>query len=69
MSKLIKILQNVNGNVNDLEIVKPKKIYSEPKIYTGGVDILKWNKLSQEDKAKALTKHWCVYYSYRNPTY
>jgi len=61
MPKLIEILQNENISVN------PKKKYSEPKIYTGGVDVSKWGKLSKTEKEKALSKHWCVYYSYRNP--
>jgi integrase len=41
--------------------------YSEPKIFTGGVDINTWSKLSAKDKKSALSKKWYVYYSYRNP--
>ena len=41
--------------------------YSEPKIYTGGVDATSWSKLSTKDKKKALSKSWYIYYSFRNP--
>jgi integrase len=41
--------------------------YSEPKIYTGGVDIKSWSKLSKNEQKLALAKHWYVYYSFRNP--
>jgi integrase len=41
--------------------------YSKPKIFTGGVDITSWNKLSKEDKKTALSKSWYIYYSFRNP--
>ncbi|MFY7741576.1 MAG: tyrosine-type recombinase/integrase [Flavobacterium sp.] len=44
-----------------------KPNYSEPKIYTGGVDINKWNKLSKEEQKAALEKDWYIYYSFRNP--
>lgn len=41
--------------------------YSEPKIFTGGVDINSWSKLSASAKKDALSKSWYVYYSCRNP--
>ncbi len=41
--------------------------YSEPKIFTGGVDIGVWSKLSKKDKKEALSKNWYVYYSFRDP--
>jgi integrase len=41
--------------------------YSEPKIYTGGVDATSWSKLSTKDKKTALSKSWYIYYSFRNP--
>jgi hypothetical protein len=41
--------------------------YSEPKIYTGGVDISQWSKLSKKEQKQALSKHWYVYYYFRNP--
>ncbi|MFL0093581.1 site-specific integrase [Tenacibaculum maritimum] len=67
MPKLIDFLRNVHENVHDFQIVKPKKKYSEPKIYTGGIDISKWSKLTKEEQKKALSKPWYVYYSFRNP--
>ena len=41
--------------------------FSSPKIYTGGVLISEWSKLSKLQKEEALSKDWFVYYSYRNP--
>ncbi|WP_239004359.1 tyrosine-type recombinase/integrase [Lacinutrix sp. WUR7] len=41
--------------------------YTEPKIYTGGVDINSWTKLSKTQQKEALKKDWYVYYSFRNP--
>nr|WP_246474357.1 site-specific integrase [Arenibacter arenosicollis] len=41
--------------------------YSEPKIYTGGVDIHQWSKLSKKAKKAALDKDWYVYFSFRDP--
>ncbi|WP_425657318.1 tyrosine-type recombinase/integrase [Tenacibaculum ascidiaceicola] len=41
--------------------------FSEPKIYTGGVRISEWSKLTKSEKEIALKKDWFVYYSYRNP--
>ncbi|MDO6740087.1 MULTISPECIES: tyrosine-type recombinase/integrase [Polaribacter] len=40
--------------------------YSEPKIYTGGVDISLWSKLSVKEKKASLEKPWYVYFSFRN---
>ncbi|PKG44352.1 integrase, partial [Psychroflexus sp. MES1-P1E] len=40
---------------------------SEPKIFTGGVDINSWSKLSNREKKEALSKRWYVYYSFRHP--
>jgi hypothetical protein len=41
--------------------------YSEPKIYTGGVAISSWSQLTNEEKKKALSKDWFVYFSFRDP--
>jgi len=41
--------------------------YSEPKIFTGGVDITKWKDLSTKEQKLALSKEWFVYYSFRDP--
>jgi len=44
-----------------------KNSYSEPKIYTGGIQISNWSKLSKADQNKALNKEWYLYYSFRHP--
>ena len=41
--------------------------YSEPKIFTGGVNINHWKNLTTKEKKLALSKEWFVYYSYRDP--
>ncbi|WP_223154832.1 tyrosine-type recombinase/integrase [Aestuariibaculum sediminum] len=41
--------------------------YSEPKFYTGGVDVNQWSKLSKKEQKEALEKEWYVYYTFRNP--
>ena len=41
--------------------------YSEPKIFTGGVNITQWKDFSSAEKKLALSKEWFVYYSYRDP--
>jgi integrase len=43
------------------------KLFTEPKIYTGGIDVTNWNQLTPEQKHKALSKRWYVYFSYRHP--
>ena len=64
MSSIFLLLQNVHENVHDF----PMKLnYSEPKIYTGGVDINTWSKLPKASQKAALNKHWYMYYSFRNP--
>ena len=58
------LLQRVHENVH----VFPMKLnYSHPKIYTGGVDISQWTKLSKTEQTEALQKDWYVYYSFRDP--
>jgi integrase len=44
-----------------------KSNFSEPKLFTGGIDISQWNKLSKQQQNDALLKEWYVYYSFRNP--
>ncbi|WP_159946934.1 hypothetical protein [Polaribacter septentrionalilitoris] len=44
-----------------------KKNYSDPKIYTGGIAISNWSKLSTKAQKAALDKPWYLYFSYRNP--
>ncbi|CAL2106369.1 Core-binding (CB) domain-containing protein [Tenacibaculum sp. 190524A02b] len=67
MKKLSLLLTTVHDSVHYLEKMKEKKKYSDPEIYTGGVDIKKWNKLPQEQKKKALKRQWYVRWSFRNP--
>ena len=63
MSSFYTILRNVHDNVHTL----PMKQFSEPKIFTGGVDLLNWHNLTLEQQEKALSKRWYVYFSYRDP--
>lgn len=64
MSSIFLLLQRVHDSVH----VLPMKLnYSKPKIYTGGVDIHQWSKLSKKQQKEALSKSWYVYYSFRSP--
>lgn len=64
MSPFFLLLQSVHSRVH----VLPMKLnYNEPKIFTGGVDIAKWNKLKKSEQKLALSKDWYLYYSFRNP--
>lgn len=64
MSQLFLLLQNVHTIVHTFPM---KSNYSKPKIYTGGVAISQWNKLSKSEKEIALSKDWYVYFKFRNP--
>ena len=64
MSSFFLLLQRVHDKVHDSAM---KLNYSEPKIFTGGVDITSWSKLSAKEKKTALSKSWYIYYSFRNP--
>ena len=71
MSKYFLVLQTVNKTVNDFtsksaNLLTMKRNYSEPKIYTGGVDVTQWNKLTSKQKKEALEKDWFIYYSIRD---
>ena len=66
MSKILSILQIVNETVNDFTL-KSKRNFTEPKIYTGGIEITKWSKYSKAEQQEALEKNWFVYFSFRNP--
>ncbi|WP_430399084.1 tyrosine-type recombinase/integrase [Flavobacterium sp.] len=71
MSKYFLFLQTVHDTVHDLgynAIQKSmiKSNFSTPKIFTGGVDINDWKKLSPQDKKRALSKDWYIYYSFRD---
>ena len=41
--------------------------YSEPKIFTGGVNVSNWSSLTLQQKKTALSKDWFVYFSFRDP--
>ncbi len=53
MSRILRILEIVNENVNDFTVSK-KPNFTQPKIYTGGIDISKWSKYSKAEQEKAL---------------
>lgn len=63
MSTIFLLLQTVHENVHDFTM---KLNFSEPKIFTGGVDITKWSTLTKVEQDIALKKDWYVYYSFRN---
>jgi hypothetical protein len=52
MSSFYTILGNVHANAHDL----PMKLFTEPKIYTGGVDVTNWGKLTAKKKKKHCQK-------------
>lgn len=60
MSRVLLLLQRVHQTVQTLI----QKKYSEPRIYTGGVDIILWNQLSKEEQNAALSKDWYIYYKF-----
>ena len=55
MSKILSILQIVNEAVNDFTL-KSKRNFTEPKIYTGSIEITKWSKYSKAEQQEALDK-------------
>jgi integrase len=63
MSSISILLRTVNENVN---VFKMKLNYSEPKIFTGGVNISLWSKLNRLQQKEALKKEWFVYFSFRD---
>ena len=68
MSSILLLLQRVHQNVHQtVHTLTPKK-YSEPRIYTGGVDITLWNQLSKEEQNTALSKDWYIYYKFMDET-
>jgi hypothetical protein len=64
MSSISLLLLSVHKNVHDFPM---KTNYSEPKMYTGGVDISKWSKLTTVHQNTALQADWYIYYSFRDP--
>lgn len=57
------ILPSVHTFVHDFEMKQP---FSEPKIYTGGVDVKRWSRYSAKEKKEALAKEGYVCFSYRS---
>ena len=71
MSIILVHLQKVhdlvhNSQLNSSKNLLKKKDFSEPKIYTGGVNVLLWSKLTDAEKKAALSKNWYIYYTFRN---
>ncbi len=64
MSSIYLFLRAVNDSVNVFKMNQP---YSEPKIFTGGVDTNQWTSLTSKEQKLALSKEWFVYYSFRDP--
>ena len=64
MSSISILLHRVHKIVHDSRM-KPR--FTEPKLYTGGVDVSGWSRLSKSDKEKALLKDWYIYYSFEDP--
>ena len=55
MSSISVLLLAVHDTVHDSRM---KLNYSEPKIYTGGIDSKQWTKLSKTEQKEALEKSW-----------
>ena len=68
MSNILLLLQRVHQNVHQIRHSLDKKKFSEPKIYTGGVDITLWNELSKEEQNNAISKDWYIYYKFIDNT-
>ncbi|MEO0037520.1 MAG: hypothetical protein RIQ59_731 [Bacteroidota bacterium] len=68
MSNILLLLQRVHQNVHQTRHSLDKKKFSEPKIYTGGVDITLWNELSKEEQKNAISKDWYIYYKFLDDT-
>ena len=64
MTSILLLLRTVHENVHDFTM---KLHFSEPKIFTGGVAISEWSKLSKAEQKIALDKDWYIYYSFRDP--
>jgi integrase len=64
MSTILLLLQTVHSTVHDLQM---KSNFSEPKIYTGGIDINQWTKHSKEEQKIALSRDWYIRFAFRNP--
>ncbi|MCD8518443.1 MAG: hypothetical protein LRY32_01725 [Flavobacterium sp.] len=62
----LKYIAPISNNLSKQKIMS-KPNYSEPKIYTGGVEISDWKLLSKQEQTQALKKTWYIYYSFRDP--
>jgi hypothetical protein len=60
MPNLLVLLQRVHQTGHILT----QKKYSEPRIYTGGIDITIWNQFSKLEQFTALSRDWQVYYKF-----
>ena len=68
MSGVLLLLQTVRQNVHQTGYTLAKKNFSQPKIYSGGVDITLWNELSKEEQNNAISKDWYIYYKFMDVT-
>lgn len=68
MSSILLLLQKVHQTVHQTRQILPKKTFSKPRIYTGGVDITLWNELSRNEQMIALSKDWYIYYKFIDDT-
>jgi integrase len=68
MSSILLLLQKVHQTVHQTREILPKKTFSKPRIYTGGVDITLWNELSRNEQMIALSKDWYIYYKFIDDT-
>lgn len=65
MPNILLLLQTVHQNVHQTVHILPiKKKFTQPKIYTGGVDITLWNQHSKVEQNNALSKDWYIYYKF-----
>lgn len=64
MSSFSVLLAAVHQNGHHLTL---KRAFSDPQIYTGGVNIAHWGKLSKKAQEEALKKPWYVYYKFLDP--
>lgn len=62
----LKYIAHISNNLSKQKIMS-KPNYSEPKIYTGGVEISDWKLLSKQEQIQAMKKTWYIYYSFRDP--
>lgn len=64
MSYISLLLHSVHDSVHTFSM---NLNFNDPKIYTGGVDIIKWSTLSKPSQKEALSKSWYIYFSFKDP--